>query len=320
MNKNKWYENLLIALIIIILSPLIILVLICAGTSYLFQLPKNKKAYKNSLYYAEFKQEFETCIFYSYEYRFYNSAMRRKLPLKYVKQESNGFEYFIYNETIYLFPDFDQMDWSEDGAVLEVDYDGDWKPFDESYKNLLSKLENSSEYPVKLLVERNMIQIFNLNEVQLPDCIFVTWSYENAFENEDSPLKMIAPKDINELYDMMLQTPDLCGKFGFSEDKRFIVWDLFENIRLEIGMDFREGYISIQRLLFGKIESGITHWHPSKFEIYDDVCSIGKRGNVLVLRSRWFGDSMLYSGSKEECPYSPDKKYLFGKYYYFENV
>ena len=56
------------------------------------------------------------------------------------------------------------------------------------------------------------------------------------------------------------------------------------------------------------------------YEIYEEVCDIGKRGNVLVLRSSLCSDAMLYSGRKEECPYSPDEKIFLGKYYYIENV
>ena len=54
------------------------------------------------------------------------------------------------------------------------------------------------------------------------------------------------------------------------------------------------------------------------FEIYDEVCNIGKRGNVMVLRSTATSGALMFYGSKADCPYSPDKKYLLGKYYYLE--
>ena len=63
------------------------------------------------------------------------------------------------------------------------------------------------------------------------------------------------------------------------------MWHLYENILIEINVDSQACYFGVSKLLFGKIESGITHWHPSIFEIYDEVYSIGKRGNVMVLRS-----------------------------------
>ena len=78
------------------------------------------------------------------------------------------------------------------------------------------------------------------------------------------------------------------------------------------------GLFCIQKLLLGKIESGITHWHPTEYEIYDEVCKIGKRGNVLVLRQGAGSGAVLYSGSRDECPYKPDQKVLLGKYYYIE--
>ena len=117
---------------------------------------------------------------------------------------------------------------------------------------------------------------------------------------------------------MMLQTPDLCGTFELAGDEGNIIWDLHENIRIELGVDPRDCYFGVSEMLFGEAESGITHWHPTVFEIYDEVCRVGKRGNVMVLRSTASGGTLMYSGSKADCPYSPDKKYLFGKYYYSE--
>ena len=318
MNKLKWCKKILIALTVIILSPLIIVGLTFAGICILFQIPKDKKRYKNSRYYADFKQKFTMDILNSPEYRFYNSAVRRNLQLKYIKQESNGFEYFVYNETTYLFPDFEQIDFDENKKYWQVDQDGDWKPFNVCYDNLLDKLEKTTNYPVKIIVERKMFPILNLNGKNIPGCIFVTWNYETAFENEESPLKMLIPENSKELYEMMLQTPNLCGSFELTDDGEKIMWHLYENILIEINVDSQACYFGVSKLLFGKIESGITHWHPSIFEIYDEVYSIGKRGNVMVLRSTVGCGALMYSGSKADCPYSPDKKYLLGKYYYLE--
>ena len=110
MNKLKWYQKLLIGLLVVLLSPLILICLISAGICALVQIQKNKKEYKKSRYYLDFKQKFMMDSLYSPEYRFYNSAIHRNLPMQYIKQESNGFEYFIFDDTLYLFPDFEQID------------------------------------------------------------------------------------------------------------------------------------------------------------------------------------------------------------------
>ena len=49
MNKLKWYQKLLIALTVIIFSPLIVAGIIIAGIYTLRQMPKNKKKYTSLL-------------------------------------------------------------------------------------------------------------------------------------------------------------------------------------------------------------------------------------------------------------------------------
>ena len=244
--------------------------------------------------------------------------MSRNLPIKYIRQETNGFEYFIYDDTLYLFPDFDGIDYIEDKSEWMVGYDGDSDFFDKRFGNLLSKLENRLDYPVRVLVERRMFYRMNLGGMDIPESIFITQSYDNAFENDDSPLKMIIPQSAEELYGMMLETPDLCGRFVLDKSAGNIIWNFSENIVIEIGVDPPECYIGINKSHGGKVGGEITHLHPSVFEIYDEICKIGKRGNVTVLRASPVGSALLYAGRKDVCPYPREKKLLLGKYYYLE--
>lgn len=321
MDKPKWYRKFLIVLLIVIFSPLIIMIIIwiaIGGIYTAFRMPKLKKAYKNSRYYADFKRKFTADILYSPEYRFYNGAVSRNLPIKYIRQETNGFEYFIYDDTLYLFPDFYGIDYNEDKAEWMVDYDGDSDFFDRRFDSMLSKLENRFSYPIRVLVERRMFYRMNLGGVDIPESIFITQSYDDAFENDDSPLKMIIPQSAEELYGMMLETPDLCGRFELDKSAGSITWNLSENIVIEIGVDPPECYIGINKSHGGKVGGEIMHLHPSVFEIYDEICKIGKRGNVTVLRASPVGSALLYAGREDVCPYPREKKLLLGKYYYLE--
>lgn len=321
MDKQKWYMKLLIVLLIIIFSPLIIMIIIwiaIGGIGTAFRMPRLKKAYKNSRYYADFGRKFTADILYSPEYRFYNGAVSRNLPIKYIRQETNGFEYFIYDDTLYLFPDFDGIDYIEDKSEWMVDYDGDSDFFDRRFDSMLSKLENRFSYPIRVLVERRMFYRMNLGGVDIPESIFITQSYDDAFENDDSPLKMIIPQSAEELYGMMLETPDLCGRFELDKSAGSITWNLSENIVIEIGVGTPECYIGINKSHGGKVGGEITHLHPSVFEIYDEICKIGRRGNVTVLRASPVGSALLYAGRKDVCPYPREKKLLLGKYYYLE--
>lgn len=312
----KWYKKLLIFLCVVVLSPLILTSVLIAVISYLFQLPKDKKLYKNSSYYKDFKLKFMEYRFHSPEYRFYNSVRKRNLQIDYIRQESNGLEYFVYQDTLFLFPDFDQIDFNEEKSIWEVDFDGDWQPFEQAYQEIVAKLDDrTTNYPIKLLVERKMFFPTDLNGLEIPECIFLTWSYETAFENEDSPLKLRVPVNTKELYDMMCETDGLCGDFEIAENGN-IHWDLYDDIQIDIGIDAEDCYIGVDKKLFGKVKSGITHWHPTIYEIYGEVCKLGASGNVLVIRTFLGGASVLYIGDEMNCPYSPKRKNIFGKIYY----
>lgn len=62
----------------------------------------------------------------------------------------------------------------------------------------------------------------------------------------------------------------------------------------------------------------ITHWHPDEFEIYDDICKIGEKGNVLIIKTFLGSAYILYMGPKEKCNFKINKKSLY-KIYYFES-
>lgn len=316
----KWYIKLLIALLVIVFSPIIVIFLIVAAVTYLIRLPGNVKAYENSQYYKEFGLPFTTSRLHSPEHRFFNSFKKRNLQVSYIRQESNGLEYFIYNDTLFLFPDFDQIDYDEEKAEWQVNYDGDWKNFEQAYRDTVSEIDTEAPaLPIKLLVERSMFPLLDLNGVSVPECISLTQNYETAFENEDSPLKLRVPANTQELYDMMLATPELCGDFEIAENGN-IHWDLYKDIRIHIDVDVAECCFGLVKRSSGKTESGFAHWHPTIFEIYDEVCKVGTKGNVLVIRAFMGGASVLYMGDEEGCPYSPDKKTLFGKIYYLQVI
>ena len=317
----KWYEKVLTVLLIVIFSPLILLILLLVCPFLAREYRRAKKAYYKSPYYAAFKKKFTMGITTDPVYRIYNGAAARDLPVRFpdnMDDRIDGLSYFFYRDTVYLLPNFEQMGLSEDGrAVWQVNCDGDWVDFGEDY----AATRVQAVYPdltVKFLVERCMIIVCDLTETPPPACVFVTQSYETAFENEDSALKMRIPQSSADLYDMMCATPDLCGEFELTEDGAGIRWRIREDIQIALGVDPHDCYIGVEKLFLGKIESGITHWHPTEYEIYDEVCKIGKRGNVLVLRARAGNGAVLYSGGRDECPYKPDQKVFLGKYYYIE--
>lgn len=88
--RKKWYKKALISLIIVVFSPLLLIALIIYGFAAWFKSPALKKEYKKSRYYSDVKRKYNLSVTSSPEYRFYNSAVKRELPIEYHKQDSNG--------------------------------------------------------------------------------------------------------------------------------------------------------------------------------------------------------------------------------------
>ena len=92
VNESKWYHKLLIALIVVVFSPLIVVALVFLAVYTPIDALRSRKKYMKSRYCADINNEFSLSTFNSPGYVFYNSAVRRGLPIKYIKQE---YEYQI---------------------------------------------------------------------------------------------------------------------------------------------------------------------------------------------------------------------------------
>ena len=317
MNNEKWYIKIFKYIIIVIFAPLILLFFLAAGIIYLFQTPSAKKEYKYSPYFSNFQRKFSWVIYNSPEYRFFNSAVRRELPIDYHRQESNGLEYFVFNETLFLFPDFDQIIKEDGNEKWIVHIDDTYIDLDQHIASLVSQLDTNHSYPVKVLVERAMISESNPEKSLLPDSLFLIGSYEQAFNEEDLRIRMVVPQNTLELYQLISQETDLSGVFELSDDNETIHW-FIDNIRLELSVGKRDCYIGANKPGNVITEKSITHWHPEREEVFPEVCKIGKPGSILVLRSFFGGGAVMYCGPKSECPCFPPKRHWFSKYYYIE--
>ncbi len=273
----KWYYKILLAGLIILFSPFIIVGLIIFSISELVHLPGNIKEYKSSQYFKDFQLPYKKYRLYSPEYRFYNSIKERNIQVDYKRQETENIEYFIYDNTLFLFPDFDQILIDEENSKWVADYDGDFQPLEEACQKIIDKLHNiQNDYPIKILVERKMCKETNLNKFEIPEYIFITWSYETVFENEDSPLKLIVPETTERLYDMMKETPDIKGEYHLSHNT--IIWNINEKEQIEIGVDPRDCCIALKKKLVSNFYNEKTHYHPTIFNVYQEVCKINKQG------------------------------------------
>lgn len=308
MENDKWYTNALLILLVTLLSPFI---LIAVGLHVIFERPREKKEYENTPYYKQFKCKYTMGIMDSAKCRFYNSVIHRRLPIIFHK-DTIDFDFFIYKGTIYYWSSFNQITWDDEQNKLLVWYRSDYYDFDGEISDIKERLKFAGGMPIKIITDRVRVNVDDLTDTPLPDDIYVTWSYDDAFLYDDNPFMTKLPFTTVELYETMLKIPDLCGELEL--DGELIKWRLYDGYLVELSLDEGSGYMSVNR------KTGITHWHPSSFELCDTVLKMTSRGNVLVIRSRLFSSKTLYCGKKVDCPYTPEQKLFLGKLHYLETL
>ena len=315
----KWYEKILVVVVIVLLSPLILFGLICVIISMPFVALADRREYKKSAYYQKLGIPFNKKIFYISEYDFYNYMIREELPVKFVKQKTNSLTYFIYQDEIFIFPDFNAIEYNQEGNDWEAIYREKKKEtrisLDTFFQRKKELLEEKTSFPIRLLISQNYFSKEVEDLSSLPPSLYVIRNYHSVFKNENKDLLFVIPQNAKQLYEMMKKNPMLGGKTELEKDEG-IVWT-FEKAIYKIFIDSDEGMISV--LKNNRFKAEITHWHPSVDEIYDDICSIGERGNVLVIKSFLGSSKVCYMGSVKNCPYKKNKKH-FCKFYYFESI
>lgn len=312
----KWYEKVLLTIFIILLSPLILFILICWGIASPFIHLVNKSHYLKSFYYKEFKLPYSSHIFNSKQYIFYNYAIEEGLQIKYIKQQS--FDYFIYENKIFIFPDFNEIKYNAENETWEIIYGKYSRETSCSMEEYINKkvalFDGKNNLPIRLLVSRNYFGDENINVLKLPEFLYVVKNYSSSLIRDNIEAINMIPTDTKDLYELMLKNKKLGGQFELL-DNEIIVWK-FEDVKYEISIDDRDGLFRVINNKNLKLE--ITHWHPDNYDIYDDICKIGEIGNILVIKTFLGGAYIAYMGPKEKCSIERNK-FRICKLYFFES-
>ena len=312
----KWYEKVFYALLCIAFLPLIIFVGFCMLIARPFIIFKDKKLYKDSAYYKDFNVPFNESIFNRPRYSFYNAMKEKKWNVQYIRQTRNRYEYFIYNGTVHLFPDFNKLKYDEEKAEWKIVYRKNWEEDEgtlENFINTRKKLldQNIADLPIKVIVPIIMIEGGNLNDEEIIKKLFVVRDYEYAFEEINREI-LAMPKNTKELYNALTKTPNLSGSFELINEG-LIRWE-----NNDLVLEISEEYLSVDRKN-GRLKRNLTHWHPVGLELYYDVVDITQKGNALVIKTSMGSGGVLYIGKKENSPYKKGKKGIFFEIHYFEN-
>ncbi len=123
-------------------------------------------------------------------------------------------------------------------------------------------------------------------------------------------------KTTKELYEKLLEMPDLHSTPELDGD--ILIWKLYENAYVQAYCDSYDTYIGI---IGTSLSYPSTHWHPDEDDIFDELYSLGKKGNILVLKTYLFGilgDGVFYMGEPDKYSFPKNKKWHWGKLTYLE--
>lgn len=162
MKNPKKYVNALVILALVLLSPLLLLAAIIFLPYGLYQNFKEKKKYLSSPYYQKFGVRFRPWFPNHAACRFYNDAVAAGYDPLLVRQDSNGMEYLLLENTVYVFQlnleDFQAVYYSDEYGEWRVLADGDAGSLAEAWEKCVAEIEpeHSCKTP-RLLLERWMV-------------------------------------------------------------------------------------------------------------------------------------------------------------------
>lgn len=112
-----------------------------------------------------------------------------------------------------------------------------------------------------------------------------------------------------EIYDSIICKPDLHSSPKLYNN--ILIWHLYENAYVQAFCNNGDTSIDI---IGGSVWTGsIMHWHPDEEDMVDELYTLGKKGNILVLKKSLLGTSTFYSGPSENFPLAGKTPLFFGK-------
>ena len=122
-------------------------------------------------------------------------------------------------------------------------------------------------------------------------------------------------KTTKELFEQLLEMPDLHSVPEL--DGEILIWKLYKNAYVRAYCDSYDTCIEIISTSF---TCPSTHWHPDEDDMLDELYLLGKKGNILVLKSflMGMGTGVFYLGEPEKYRFNKKRKWHWVKLTYLE--
>ena len=114
---------------------------------------------------------------------------------------------------------------------------------------------------------------------------------------------------IEELYEMLLQMPDLHSTPTFNGNTLY--WALYTDAYLRAYHQNENFYIEIVGTSVSY--NGSVRWLTDKNSMLQELYSLGKKGNMCVVKKTLFGSRIFYMGEPSQFPLPSRRAWDFGK-------
>ncbi len=124
-------------------------------------------------------------------------------------------------------------------------------------------------------------------------------------------------KTTKELYEKLLEMPYLHSVPEL--DGEILIWKLYKNAYVRAYCD---SYDTCIEIIGTSLSCPSIHWHPDEDDMLDELYLLGKKGNILVLKSflMGMGTGVFYLGEPEKYRFNKKRKGHWGKLTYLEQT
>ena len=114
---------------------------------------------------------------------------------------------------------------------------------------------------------------------------------------------------MQQLHDALIQMPDLHSSPTFNGNTLY--WDLYKDAYVRAYCNDKDFYIEIVGIALSN--SGSVRWLADKNSMLQELYSLGKEGNMCVIKKTLYGSSVFYTGSPSQYPFPDRRSWDFGK-------
>ena len=113
---------------------------------------------------------------------------------------------------------------------------------------------------------------------------------------------------MKDLYGALCQKTDLHSLPELYDS--VLIWRLYPNAYIQASCD--GGDATVHVMGDSLVSGSLMHWHPEPDDLVELLYSLGKKGNILVLKKSLLGTSTVYMGPPEQYPLSRKSGLYFG--------